>query len=116
MTSPAVSVHAQRPPDSGSNNDSETYLLRLYVAGASPRSSRAIANLKAVCEEYLAGRFRLEIIDLYQHPGLARTEQIVALPTLHRALPLPFRRLVGDLTDKHRLLLLLGVEDSAPVK
>jgi circadian clock protein KaiB len=106
MTAPTVSGQALR---SDRGNDSDTYLLRLYVAGASPRSSRAIANLKAVCEEHLAGRFQLEIIDLYQHPGLAKAEQIVALPTLHKALPLPYRRLVGDLTDKQRLLTMLGI-------
>lgn len=87
------------------------YLLRLYVAGASPRSARAISHLKSICEKYLDGNFNLEIIDLYQQPELAAEEQIVASPTLVKKLPLPLRRLVGDLSDQKRLLMVLGVED-----
>lgn len=88
------------------------YLLRLYVAGASSRSFRAIANIKVICEEYLFENYHLEIIDLYQQPSLAATEQIVASPTLVKKLPLPPCRLVGDLSDKDRLLRALGIDNA----
>lgn len=78
--------------------DQQVYVLRLYVAGATPASTRAIANLKAVCEGRLKGRFELEVIDIFQHPALADGEQIVAAPTLVKRLPLPLRRFVGDLS------------------
>ena len=78
--------------------DKQVYVLRLYVAGATPASTRAIANLKAVCEGRLKGRFELEVIDIFQHPALADGEQIIAAPTLVKHLPLPLRRFVGDLS------------------
>jgi circadian clock protein KaiB len=85
------------------------YALRLYVAGANPRSTRATAAVKSLCETYLPGRYDLEVIDLYQQPDLAAEDQIVALPTLVKTLPLPLRRLVGDLTDTDRILIALGL-------
>ncbi len=81
------------------------YVLRLYITGATPRSSRAIQNLRKICEEHLQGRFDLQIIDIYQQPGLARGEQIVAAPTLVKKLPLPLRKFIGDLSDTERILL-----------
>src|SRR5690242_7619831 len=75
----------------------ERYLLRLYVAGVTPRSSAAIRNVTTICEEHLKGRYELEIIDLYQQPVLAKGEQIVAAPTLIKKLPEPLRRFIGDL-------------------
>jgi len=87
----------------------ERYMLRLYVAGMSSRSTEAITRLKGLCEEYLSEEYELEIIDIYQQPGLARGEQIVAAPTLVKELPLPVRRLVGDLTNKERVLVGLDV-------
>lgn len=78
---------------------SEMYVLRLYVTGATPASTRAIANLKALCEARLKGRFQLEVIDIFQKPALAEGEQIVAAPTLIKVLPLPLRRFIGDLSD-----------------
>ncbi|WP_010583329.1 circadian clock KaiB family protein [Schlesneria paludicola] len=80
------------------------YVLRLYVSGLTPRSTEAIAKLKAVCEEYLSGRYELEVIDLFQEPTLANVEQIIATPTLIKKLPLPLRRLVGDLSDTERVI------------
>jgi circadian clock protein KaiB len=80
------------------------YLLRLYVTGMTPRSTESIARIKAICEEYLAGRYNLEVVDIYQHPALAKVEQIIAAPTLVKKLPLPLRRLVGDLSNKDRVL------------
>ena len=84
-------------------------MLRLYVTGLTPRSSLAVTNLKAVCDEYLAGRYDLEVIDIYQQPVLARGEQIVAAPTLIKKLPLPIRRIIGDLSDRERVLVGLDL-------
>ena len=83
----------------------EKYILRLYVAGITPKSTKAIANVKQICEEHLQGRYELEIIDIYQQPQLAQDEQIIAVPTLIKALPLPLRRLVGDMSDTERFLV-----------
>jgi circadian clock protein KaiB len=85
------------------------YVLRLYVAGQSPNSVRAIANLNKICEENLLGRYTLEVIDLYQHPQLAKGEQIVAVPTLIRKLPPPLRRIIGDLSDTEKVLVGLDI-------
>jgi circadian clock protein KaiB len=87
----------------------DRYKLRLYVTGLTPRSSRAVSNLKAVCDEYLAGRYDLEVIDLYQQPVLARGEQIIAAPTLIKKLPLPMRRIIGDLSDREHVLIGLDL-------
>src|SRR5512140_1332539 len=76
------------------------YILRLYITGATSRSALAITNLKKSCEEYLAGKYELEIIDLFKHPRLAKDEQIIATPTLIKKLPLPFRHIIGDMSDK----------------
>ena len=83
--------------------------LRLYVAGQTPKSNRAFANLKVLCEEHLKGRYRIEVIDLRKNPQLARGDQIVAIPTLVRRLPLPVRMLIGDLSNSVRLLVGLDL-------
>jgi len=83
----------------------EKYLLRLYVVGTKRKSSKAIANLRRVCEEHLAGRYTLEVIDIQEQPTLARDEQIVATPTLIKQLPEPLRKLIGDMSDKEKVLL-----------
>jgi circadian clock protein KaiB len=80
-------------------SDRQVYVLRLYVTGASAVSARAIANLKALCEQRLKGRFQLEVIDILQNPALAEGEHIIAAPTLVRVLPAPLRRFIGDLSD-----------------
>ncbi len=90
----------------------DQYVLRLYVVGMTPNSVRAIENMKAICEEYLQGRYDLEIIDVYKQPSLAKGEQIVAVPTLVKSVPLPLRRLVGDLSQKERVLLGLDIVPS----
>jgi circadian clock protein KaiB len=87
----------------------EGYLLRLYVTGMTPRSTEAIAAIKTVCEERLSGRYDLEVIDLYQQAQLAKDAEIIAAPTLVKESPGPIRRLVGDLSDKQRVLLGLGL-------
>jgi circadian clock protein KaiB len=87
----------------------ERYILRLYVTGMTTRSARAIANLQTFCEKHLHGRYDLQVIDVYQQPELARTEQIVAVPTLIKQLPLPLRRLIGDMSDEERVLVGLNI-------
>ena len=83
--------------------------LRLYVAGQTPSSIRAFANLKLLCEEHLKGRYQIEVIDLRKNPQLARGDQIVAIPTLVRRLPLPVRTIIGDLSNRVRLLVGLDL-------
>ena len=91
---------------SSSNGASaEKWNLRLYTAGQSPKSLAALANLKRVCDEHLAGRYTIEVVDLLKNPRLAKDDQIVAIPTLVRKLPEPLRRLVGDLSDTERTLV-----------
>ncbi|MEX2218801.1 MAG: circadian clock KaiB family protein [Phycisphaerales bacterium] len=85
------------------------YTLRLFVAGASMRSKAAVANVKSICERFLAGRYELEVVDVYQQPALARSEQLVAAPTLVKRLPKPERRIVGDMSDEHRVLIGLDL-------
>lgn len=86
------------------------YELRLYVAGMTPRSARALTNIKDICEEHLLGRYDLQVIDIYQQPVLAAGEQIVALPTLLKKLPQPLRRIIGDLSDRERVLVGLDLK------
>ena len=95
--------------EQASKHKDEQYVLRLYVTGQTPKSVRAIANIKAICEEHLKGRYDLQVIDIYQRPGLAQDEQILAAPTLIKKLPLPLRRLVGDLSKTERVLLELDL-------
>jgi circadian clock protein KaiB len=85
--------------------DTESWELRLYVAGPTPKSLTAFANLKRLCEEHLAGRYTIELVDLLEKPQLAQGEQIVAIPTLVRRLPEPIRRIVGDLSNAERTLV-----------
>ena len=87
----------------------EKWNLRLYTAGQSPKSLAALANLKKVCDEHLAGRYSIEVVDLMKNPRLAKDDQIVAIPTLVRKLPEPLRRLVGDLSDTERTLVGLQI-------
>lgn len=86
------------------------YRLQLYVTGSSPRSLKAISNLKKICEEYLAGDYELEVIDMYKNPSVARAEHIIAAPTLIKTLPAPLRRFVGDLSDTQKLLTGLDIQ------
>jgi len=86
------------------------YILRLYVAGTSPRSLRAIRNARQVCDENLNGRYELEVVDVFQQPKLAKDEQIVAVPTLIKRLPPPIRRFIGDLSDAESLLIGLDLK------
>ncbi|MDD5033431.1 MAG: circadian clock KaiB family protein [Methylococcaceae bacterium] len=85
------------------------YTLRLYVTGTTPQSVRAIANVKKICEEHLQGHYELEVVDLYQQPQLAQGEQIIAAPTLIKKLPLPLRRIIGDMSKAERVLVGLDL-------
>ncbi len=88
----------------------EKYVLRLYVVGNTNKSAHAIHSLKELCEQELKGRYQLEVIDIHQQPEKARSEQIIATPTLVKTLPLPIRRIIGDLSKKEKVLVGLGLE------
>jgi circadian clock protein KaiB len=92
---------------------SEPYQLRLYVTGTSLRSSQAIANIRSLCDEYLAGRYSLEVVDIYQQPMEAVDRQIIAAPTLVKELPMPLKRMVGDLSDRDKVLIGLNLAKSS---
>ena len=86
------------------------FVFHLFITGASPNSVRAINNLKQLCEAHMAGRYELQIIDVYQQPGIAEKEQIIALPLMIRKYPLPERRLIGDISETTKILKTLGIE------
>jgi circadian clock protein KaiB len=91
----------------------QQYVLRLYIAGLTPRSQEAIRSVTAICEEHLANRYKLEVIDIYQNPVLAKGEQIIAAPTLIKKLPLPLRKLIGSMADKEKLLVGLDLREKS---
>ena len=92
------------------NGDPNRWNLRLYVAGQTPRSLTAFKNLKEICEEYLKGKYHIEVIDLMENPTLARGDQILAIPTLVRKLPQPIRKIIGDLSNTERVLVGLDIQ------
>jgi circadian clock protein KaiB len=104
----------KRSKDKADSNGKESgkkkFLLRLYVTGQTPRSVTSIENLKHFCEQHLKGQYNMEVIDIYQQPALASENQIIAAPTLIKSLPLPLRRLVGDLSDAERVLVGLDLK------
>jgi circadian clock protein KaiB len=93
-----------------SPDNNEEYVLRLYITGTSPNSVRAIRNIREICEQYLRGRYSLEIIDVYQEAERAREDQIIALPLLIKRSPLPVRRLIGDMSETGKVLRGLGIQ------
>ncbi len=95
------------------HTQADAYILRLYVAGQTPKSLTAFSNLKKICEEHLTGRYKIEIIDLLENPKLASGDQILAIPTLVRKLPMPVRKIIGDLSNTERVLVGL---DLLPLK
>ena len=99
-----------------SKRHKDKYVLRLYVTGTTSRSIQAISNLEKICREYLKGRYELEVIDLFQRPALAKDEQIIAAPTLIKKLPLPFRRIIGDMSNKEKVLLGLDLKELKNIK
>jgi circadian clock protein KaiB len=96
-------------PDMTPSMQEETWELRLYIAGQTTKSVTALANLKKYCEEHLKGRYQLEVIDLLQHPQLAAGDQILAIPTLVRKVPVPIRKIIGDLSNQERVLVGLDI-------
>jgi circadian clock protein KaiB len=95
--------------DSGADVPARRYKLKLYVTGPSPRSQKAIVNVRKICEEHLEGRYELEVVDIARDPSLAKSDQIIAAPTLIRKLPLPIRRFIGDMSQTDRILLGLDL-------
>ena len=119
MSTDAGGVDTGAGVDSGAEavpvvpSQGEVYDLRLYVAGQTPRSVLALENLRRLCDEHLAGRYRVEVIDLLVNPSLARGDEILAVPTLVRKLPSPIRKIIGDLSDTERVLVGLQMRPQA---
>ncbi len=110
MKNTKAPVTEAQPMDTvGAAQDANSYVLRLYITGSSPRAIRAIANVRAICEENLAGRYDLEVVDISENPTLAEGEQIIAAPTLIKKLPLPLRRFIGDMSATDHILLGLDL-------
>jgi len=103
---PGLAGEMEQP---GSHSRQAKYVLRLYVSGSTSKSARAVENIKRVCEQHLKNRYHLEVIDIYQQAHLARDEQIVAVPTLIKRLPLPLRRLIGDMSNQKKVLFGLDL-------
>jgi circadian clock protein KaiB len=101
----------KRRTQPGVSESSAVWKLRLYVAGQTTKSLTAFANLRRICEEHLAGRYEIEVIDLLKHPELAQSDQIIALPTLVRKLPEPIKRIVGDLSNSERVIVGMNLEE-----
>jgi circadian clock protein KaiB len=109
MTTRKTATPKTAAPRMVSRKQPEKCLLRLYVAGTTQQSTRAILNIQQICEEHLEGAYQLEVIDIYQRPQLAKDEQIIAVPTLVKKLPLPLRRVIGNFSDSERVLIGLDL-------
>ena len=90
-------------------NEPNVYVLKLFVSGMTPSSLKAVQNIRALCETHLAGRYELDVIDIYQHPELGKQEQVIAAPTLIKKLPQPLRQFIGDLSDTEKILVGLNL-------
>jgi circadian clock protein KaiB len=99
----------QKPEKKAKELKKEKYVLKLYVTGMTPRSMKAVTNIREICEEHLSGRYELEVVDIFQQPVLAQGEQIIAAPTLIKKLPLPLRRFIGDMSDQEKILIGLDL-------
>jgi circadian clock protein KaiB len=99
--------------ETGAAHANARYVLRLYITGTTPHSTRAIVNIRKICEEHLEGRYELEVVDIAEHPTLAAGEQIIAAPTLIKKLPLPLHRFIGDMSHTERILLGLDLREAA---
>lgn len=111
MSATQTKAGAGRKARSRAEKKTETWNLRLYVAGQTPRAIKALRNLQRLCEEHLAGKYHIEVIDLLKSPRLARGDQIVAVPTLVRKLPEPVRKIIGDLSDSEKVLVGLDLRE-----
>ena len=110
MKTPKKGTRRASNGNSPQNDTDESWNLRLYVAGQTPRSLTAFKNLKEICEEYLKGKYHIEVVDLMENPTLARGDQILAIPTLVRKLPQPIRKIIGDLSNTERVLVGLDIQ------
>jgi circadian clock protein KaiB len=110
MTTAQLKTFAKKLEKSIREEKLQKYVLKLYITGATPRSIKAITNIRKICEEHLKGRYELEIIDIFQQPVLAKGEQIIAAPTLIKKLPLPLRRFIGDMSSTERILIGLDLK------
>ena len=112
MPTTKTKTKKKTPAQHGRQNrrKAKVWRLRLYVAGQTPKSIRAFANLKVVCDEHLKGRYQIEVIDLLEHPDMARGNQIIAIPTLIRHLPEPLKRIIGDLSNTEKVLVGLDIQ------
>jgi circadian clock protein KaiB len=106
---PKIKSATEKFEMTATDKSEDKYLLSLYITGSTSRSVLAITNLKKICEEYLEGKYELEVIDLYKNPLVAREEQIIAAPTLIKKLPLPFRRIIGDMSNEEKVLMGLDL-------
>src|SRR5580765_779767 len=106
----AMQLSEDHPPTPTSPGHTKAYMLRLYIAGQTPKSVLALANLKEICETHLQGRYEIEVIDLLENPKLAQGDQILALPTLVRRLPEPIKKIIGDLSNTERVLVGLDIQ------
>ncbi|MEN6337429.1 MAG: circadian clock KaiB family protein [Phycisphaerales bacterium] len=109
MTKKRLETVKEALEEAGRKSKTQRYVLRLYVAGVTPRSQEAIRMVKAMCEEHLAGRYELEVVDIYQQPTLARDEQIIAAPTLIKRLPPPLRKIIGSMASMEKVLVGLDL-------
>lgn len=107
---PNQSVKPNKSLKSKTNKDSDKWILRLYIAGQTPKCIKAFSNLKKICEEQLEGKYSIEVIDLLVNPQLSREHQILAIPTLVRKLPVPVRKIIGDLSDTEKVLVGLDIK------
>jgi circadian clock protein KaiB len=114
-TKPKKTAKESGKESAGKNGDTGLVELRLYVAGQTPKSLAALANLKKICDEYLTGRYKLHVIDLMKTPQLAQGDQILAIPTLVRKLPVPIRKIIGDLSDLEKVLVGLNLRETGVV-
>jgi circadian clock protein KaiB len=114
-TKPKKAAGKSGNKEAAKNGDAGLVELRLYVAGQTPKSLAALANLKKICDEHLTGRYKLHVIDLVKTPQLAQGDQILAIPTLVRKLPVPIRKIIGDLSDLERVLVGLNLRENGTV-
>lgn len=106
----------RKPVETQRNPPHQRYVLKLYITGATRRSQRAITNLNSICEEYLQGNCDVEVVDVYHSPTIAKAANVIAAPTLVKQLPLPMRRLIGDLSERGRVLVLLDLKPKSDTK
>jgi circadian clock protein KaiB len=116
MKSKAGTSVTKNKANTNGNSDRRKIELRLYVAGQTPKSLAALANLKKICAEHLQGRYKLYVIDLVKTPQLAQNDQILAIPTLVRKLPQPIRKIIGDLSDQNKVLVGLNLSETEGVR